>query len=375
MYPDQAGVFFMVLMLVCLIRFFQTPGWLWLVLFSAVAITDSLMRPAMNLVFPVLLLLAVLVQPRYRLAGGCCFAAFVVAMLGYGQYRAKVLDVAHLGYTPSYTGEQVFYNAYINSEDYGVVINPAMGPAVTEVIDRLTAALQPSPANNALIAELATVEPPEFTKFHLMLPTTVELTQRIWARPNYEYMQLIDRAAPDMLLLRAAAEIAWAEPVYVASYTLRNMALFLALPGFSHTRYNVAGFVYSGRNFYPAGEDLTEIDRFPEDSQAEARVPRPYREILKAVALAWHYTYWPFIFGSTALMVAGLLVVFAAPMLFSRAFIASFLAAVLLLLYNAAIVGAFADPDFRYEGMVLVVRAIIAGFGLVAIKPRWSRVS
>jgi hypothetical protein len=48
-------------------------------------------------------------------------------------------------------------------------------------------------------------------------------------------------------------------------------------------------------------------------------------------------------------------------------FLASLAAASVLLLYNAGVTAAFAEPDYRYHHFVLLLRVLISGFGAVVI--------
>jgi len=93
---------------------------------------------------------------------------------------------------------------------------------------------------------------------------------------------------------------------------------------------------------------------------------------MSRIAALWFASYDSFIRITSGLMIVGWLVVLAVP-IFSRAFVGCFAAATALLLYNALLQGAFADADYRYEAMVIVLRVTIAGFGLIAlISPRMS---
>ncbi len=374
LYPDEAGIFFTALSLTLLARYLVGVKVVYLYGFTAAAIFLSITRPAMNAVFPCLMLVAILFGSGARqrwlpLLG--CIAAFAIGLVAYHEYRARIFDVAHLGYTPSYTGEQVFYNAYVNSAARGVVLGPELGPAMTKVYADLTLALAPSPRESVLLRrDMIPVEPEQFAHDNLLLPTSADLIYRIWHEPNFEYSMLLDAVTDDATLLRASLEIAWALPGYVARYTLRNAGYFLVLPGFAHTRYNTQGMVYTGLNFYPAILDLTEIDRFPAPASDEARGPRQYPEAMEWIAAAWAAQYERFILVTTFLMAAGWIAVVSAPFLYSRAFLGAFTAASGLLLYNAIIVGAFAEPDFRYEAMVWVLRCTVGSLALVALKPK-----
>ena len=403
MYPDQACVFFSTLALCFLARHLAYGRPVALYLFTAAALFLSITRPAMNAVFPCLMLVAIVFGPRtpaktasrgrpvrgvspsrpvpdaarknFRhsvwLHYGICLAVFAAALVGYHQYRARVFDVARLGYTPSYTGEQVFYDPYVNSTDFGIVLGPQLGPAMGIVQQRLIAALTPSPQQSKLVTDLAAINPPDFARDNLLLATVDEAMFRIWHQPNYEYAMLIDEAVDDATLLAAAGEIARAHPLYIGAYVIRNAWHFIFEPGFAHTRGNTHGYSSTGLDLFPTGSDLGEIDRFQAADIALAKQGSDYPNAMAALAHAWRWGYWGFIFATSFLMVAGWAVVFAVPFLFTRAFVGAFLAATGLLLYNALIVSAFADPDIRYEAMVLVLRAAVAGFAILAARPRW----
>jgi hypothetical protein len=51
----------------------------------------------------------------------------------------------------------------------------------------------------------------------------------------------------------------------------------------------------------------------------------------------------------------------------SSGFVAPLIAASALLAYNVAVVSAFAEPDFRYHHFIVLLRILIAGYGLFAL--------
>jgi hypothetical protein len=372
-YHDQACVFFMMLALFWLNLFLVRGRFGWLYLFSLAAMFDSVTRPAMNLVFPLLLAVAWLFGPRPRrwLPYAACLCGFAASIVAYQAYRSHVFAGTGRDGRPSYTGEQVFYNAYINSVEYGVDLAAEPGVAMARVRDEVRRALRPTPRLNPLIGNFIADqnEPPGFAEENLLLPSVEALSERIWRQPNYEYWMLITLIVDDRTLLRATLEIVAAHPGYFAAYTLRGAAHFLFAPGYAHTRYNTHGYSPVGQRFYPEETDLTEVAKFPARAQAELGRPAPFPALMAGIASLWVPAYGTYIGITSILMIVGWLSALAAPSQFTRAFLGCFAAATLLLLYNALIVGAFVDPDYRYEAMVLVLRGLVAGFAILALRP------
>jgi hypothetical protein len=360
-YHDQTCIFASVLALTFLGLYlaYEHRAWLWL--FLAAAIFASISRPAMNAVFPCLMFVAIAFGPRrhwWSILG--CIAVFGLSLLAYQTYRSHVFDTARLGYTPSYAGEQIFYDAYVNAEELGYPLNDLHAPR----FDLLRAALHRYLGQPDKLAEAIEAEPQSF-QANFRYP---DLEQRIWQHPNYEYALFLDGVASDDLLLGAALDIYRAWPAYAVRVVARNLWHFVFFPGFAHTRYNLVGYTQTGLQFYPAGSDSTEISLFPSVAQAEMRTsPDP---VLDLIAPWWMRLYQPFIFASSLLVLMGWAAICSAPRLHSRAFIGIFLAATGLFVYNALIVSAFAEPDYRYQGMILVLRIALCGFALIAIKPK-----
>jgi len=114
-----------------------------------------------------------------------CAAIFAFGMVAYHEYRAHVFDVARLGYTPSYTGEQVFYDPYIDAADFGIKLGPEIGPNMAKVDAALREKLSPVPAESELLRASLDQNTAQFNEANFGL-TVPELVERIWRQPNYE---------------------------------------------------------------------------------------------------------------------------------------------------------------------------------------------
>ncbi|MBV8777116.1 MAG: hypothetical protein JO258_07960 [Alphaproteobacteria bacterium] len=370
LYHDQACMFFMMLTLCWYVLFVARQKYFWFYLFTAAAFFDSVTRPAMNLIFPALLLLAIVFGPRplrwrhYVIS----LAAVAIVIAGYHAHRNKVFDVASLGYMPSYTGEQVFYATYINSADYSVDLSKRAGPALSEVRAKLWHALtEPTPEEAEQVKGFVASEPKEFADAELKPFAPEVLFERIWHQPNYEYLLLIETVVDDHTLLRSAVEIILHHPWYFATYTLRGAWHYLFDPGWAHTRFNTAGYVHVRLDFYPLLVDPTEAQALPARAQAEVLEPPAYPLLMEKIANGWLGFFNPLIKVTSVLMVLGWAILAIGARRFSRSFIGCFAGASVLLLYNALIVGAFAEADYRYEMMVMVLRVAVAGFGLATL--------
>lgn len=363
-YPDQAGIFFTLLSLWALAMWLTRGDVRWLVVLTGAGLMLSVTRPALNAAFPCLMVVAILFGQRrwWPLVG--CAAAFLLGLIAYHGYRANVFDVAKLGYTPSYTGEQVFYNAYVNSGDLPQGLTDDIGPNMAVVMEMVHAKLRQPELIAASVEQVSR----EFAATYFLQPPE-KLEALVWRWPNYEYGLLIDGMVDDATLLRAAGEIALAHPWYTARYILRNLGHFLFWPGYAHTRNNDLSFTVLGLQFYPEVKDWAQIAVFSPENQEFVTESRRFGDFRWIWGRVWLHAYWPFVWGTSFLAIAGWIAVISAPFLHSRAFVGAFMAVTGLIFYNALIVGAFAEPDFRYENMILILRALAAGFGLVACWP------
>jgi hypothetical protein len=398
---DQIYVFFTILMSMWIILFFARANYRYLYLFTIACVAASVSRPAGNLLFPSFLVLAIVASPRPRVIGHyiACATIFVTSIASYQFYRYEVFDMGHQKSIPSYTGEQIFYNLYQNSREYGITLGPDIGPAMRQLDTALRDALGPVPQENDFLRTHITPGLERFTAAAFLPFTRDELMQRIYLVPNWEYYLLLCDAAPsDQVMLRAAIEVALAHPLYVLRYSMRNFIVFLFHPGYAHTRYNLNPFGPVRLDFLPtlSGVDPSAAAGIAPRAVQEAKLQilpqeKPiFRELLSNLdAFAerfWTSWYQSFVKITAILIVVSWLALACSAVcairrprrgnaicepvaLWSRqsGFSAAALSASLPLLYNTAITAAFAEPDYRYHHFILLVRILVAGFGAIAL--------
>ena len=90
----------------------------YLYFFTFACLAASVSRPAGNLLFPLFLILAFFAGPRPRVLRHYLISLLIFASLtaAYQWHRYVVFDVRNQPSMPSYTGQQVFYNLYLNSQ-------------------------------------------------------------------------------------------------------------------------------------------------------------------------------------------------------------------------------------------------------------------
>src|SRR5262249_39378751 len=396
-----------------LLIFLQTRKFLFLYSFAFAAIAASISRPAGNALFPFLLVMAYLAvrgNVRHYLA---CALIFVAALAFYGWHRYVIFDMRHSPTIPSYTGEQLFYNPYVNTYDYGIRLVPReVGPNLVAVVERLRERLQPSPKDSVFVQQVIDSYPQgyqrEFIEANILPFTVDELIDRVFAVPIYEYWSLLCAAAEDRLMLAAAWEVMRAYPGLVLRYSLRNLWHFVFDPGYAHTRYNLGHFHSNGLPLYPAigGEDpaaaIALAARAVREVQFDPLQPQPpiVGLMFRGIVKLWHRNYRRFVSGIAALMCvawAAALVGFAClarghrtgsarePLRypppqagegrvgdFDPGLLACVVTASVVFGYNALVTSVVVDPDFRYRQMMELQAVLVAGFGLVCLRHWWQ---
>jgi hypothetical protein len=397
---DQLYIFSVELMLCLLLIFVQTKQPRFLYFFTIAAICASVARPAGNALFPLFLLIGYLAARGSLLHYLACSAVFAAFVAGYAWHREVIFDMQHSAATPSYLGQQVFYNPYLNTLDYGIRLSPHdVGPNFTRAVDELRNRLQPSPRDSEFVATQygRTGAKAEFASAHIDPFTTDELMDQVLARPNWEYYTLLCVANDDHVLLAAALEIARTHPSLILRYSVRNFLHFTFDPGYKHSRYNLNPFRPEALLFYPAEGAVDEnVTGFPARAVRELSFdPVPHEPsivhlLFKAMQTAWQKSYKAQVAILAWLMCVAW--VTAAVGIFQavrprakfatmiapnsgglpesdNALIASIVIASLVFGYNAAVTAIFAEPDFRYRQASDLQAILIGGLGLIAMQP------
>jgi hypothetical protein len=401
---DQLYIFTAQLMLCMLLVFVQSKQTRFLYLFTAAAVCASLARPAGNALFPLFIVVAYLAVRGRIVHYVACSAIFAASVVGYAWHREAIFDLKHAAQTPSYFGQQAFYDPYLNTLDYGIRLSPDVGPNFAQAVEELRQRLQPDPQHSELIYRVYAIGPyaTEFAQAYMDPLTTDQLIDHVLTTPNWEYYRLLCLANDDRVLLSASWEIARAHPGLIVRYWVRNLLHFIFVPGYKHSRFNFNSFAAEGLIFYPSAPPGDGVP-WQISAQATHEVnfdpaslePSVVRGLFAAVQAAWLKSY------PVSVMLIGLLMCFAwlsvalsvantallrfrpafaiklqrtGAVAFSAALIASIVIASLVFGYNAAVTAAFAEPDFRYRQISDLQAISIAGLGLVALQ-FWFEVS
>jgi hypothetical protein len=400
LHHDQTYIFFSVLSLSLLVIFVQSKETRFLYSFILAASCASVTRPAGNALVPIFLLIGYLTARGRIVHYAVCLVIFGTFVGLYAWHRYLIFDVENVGSVPSYAGEQIFYNPYVNALDYGIHLSPkAIGANFTLVIEHLRAELQPSPKRSTFIArEIANNYTGDgarqFADANILPLTANQLIDRVLSRPNYEYWSLLSDANDDRLMFKAALELMRTYPGLVLQYFARNLFHVIFAPGYKHSRYNLDPSSPAGLEFYPANGYVSP--------EGQALLPRAVRELngdstdrpiavrylFKKAQFAWRKSYKSFtnivggfmsvawITGIVGLVNLGLgsrlkpangaRFESRIPVKF-ESLAASIIVASLLFGYNAAVTALFVDPDFRYRQMIDLQAILIAGLGATSL--------
>jgi hypothetical protein len=386
---DQTYMFFMMLVIAMLAVFLQSREYRFLYFFTFAAIAASFSRPAGNLLFPIVLGVAYVTVRGRILHYLACVVIFVVVAAIYQWHRYEIFDMRHQPSVPSYTGQQVFYNLYVNSGEFGIRLSPDLGPAMRQITEKLREQLRPDLRESKFIQAATGQYPAEFASTYLWPYTPDQLVQQIFATPNYEYYMLLGSADPnDQSYLRASWEIAQAHPLYVLQFSARNMLKYLFDPGYGHTRYNARPYHKGGLEFIPAMGEISNPASAPERAVREMRY-LPLREQRPSVQLAFQtiMDFWKLYFAEVVRITSVLMVIAWAGVLFQfscllaprtrlcqsfmfpgrDSIVASIIASSIFLLYNAAVTAAFAEANYRYFHFSELLRILISAFAVVLL--------
>lgn len=406
---DQAFVFFCIVTIWTFCRFvaYKQPRYLYW--FTLAVIGASLTRPAGNLLFPVFIIVAYLaarvVSLRHYVA---CVLLFAGAVGAYQIHRYVILDMANRDYVPSYTGQQIFYNLYMNSKEYGIILSEDLGPGIRAITDQIHEAMLPEPRSSEILKSFMNWEsnPSDFTE-KVTIPflnkyffpySAAEFRSQLYRDPNWEYSLLMTVVVPnDQLFLKASWEVVRAYPLYPLKYAARNLWLLMYEPGYFHTRFNPVP-LFRGGQFFPfdgqagiGGSIFGAASAalgLPAKASREigfdslAAQPDWARQLYGAIKSAWFAGYDAAVRISLALMlIAWLYVALYGAAIFVPSFgitrrlavlggpdlVAPIICVSVLLMYNALATAVFAEPDYRYHHMIVPIKVVLAGFGAIAV--------
>jgi hypothetical protein len=400
LHHDQAYVFFTVVDAWLFTRFVVTGRPRDLYWLTAALIATSFTRPAGVLLFPPLLAVAYLVRRGPLKPYAVSILIFLVATVAYQFQRYEMFDKGQAD-PPSYTGQQIFYNFYINAGEYGIALGPELGPNMRAITETVRADMQPDPSHSAALAAFVAMDqmPRPFYEKYFLPFSADELVERIYRVPNWEYFYMMcELVNSDRLFLGASWEIFKAHPLYALQFTLRNAWYFLYNPGWVHGRFSVSPFFQSVRYFPPdpvggfPGAFVDElVSMYPWDpiftaAKREAKfdnlgaLPNVVRHLYAAIRIAWLSAYHPMVLVLFWLTIAAwlsVLIHWASAFRWSWSvrlrnaigtadIYGPILGTSTILMYNVVVTCAFAEPDYRYHDMILLNRIVLAGFGAVA---------
>jgi hypothetical protein len=404
LHHDQPYIFFTMLSLYAFNRFMLTRTAGSLYGMSASIFSAGLMRDAGAGLFWLLLPLCALRGGRKIYVPAVVAALlFIAANAAYSQYRSALMgSLAAERAGVGGPGIQAFYNIYINTSEFGVVLSPDMGPSVGRILSGLHRCALPSPSQSEQLALWRMSGSAEFNRENIFRYTADELVEKVATKSNREYFYLIlasgcvadSFSVLDGILLKASIEIALAHPLYVMELFLRNVFYMLYDPGWLHGRFTTAPMFRGGLSF-PFGDYATlpqggtvldtrlsdralrEISFIPLERQ-----PRLIRDVYFFIYWAWYYSYSPvtIIVGCLAWfawisMLIGLLQrAINSPRLarwsklwLSESVIPAATGVSVLLLGNVAVTAMAVDPLYRYDFSILMLKITLAGVGCAVL--------
>lgn len=376
MHHDLPYIFFSMLTLYLAIVFLSSGrrGYLYLAIASLIAV--SLIRPGGNaLAAPLLLVVLVLKPSKWRHYLLCALVVAICA-LAYAAHRVSLLGETPQGHVPSYFGHQIFYNLYVNSADYGVRVEPSLGPATAHLFARAREQIKDGSLDSKALDEWYHAhnfpEPTKerwFTGFNGRPEAFIET---LIQEPSHDYFEFFSFAEQDdRVFLDASLEIVKHYPIYPLRYTRRNLFLLLWSPGVAHGRYGGRSFAEEKIYFLPfTGSFAVE--------QVKAYVPPPGRDELLAPnsrlarsIIEWldpTIDQWKRYYRDGNQVVFMLAAVALIGALFGQgALRAAACIAWLFLLYNATVTAAFAEPNYRYHFFLVPILLVCAGLGVAII--------
>ncbi len=400
LHHDQPYVFFSVVDTWLFTRFViggRPRDLYWL---TAALIATTFTRPAGALLFPLMLAIAYLVRRGPLKPYAVSVLIFLIATVAY-QFQRYEMFVRGQADPPSYTGQQVFYNLYINAGEYGIALGPELGPNMRAIAETVRADMQPDPAHSTALAAFVAMDQmprPFYEKY--FLPFSADgLVEQIYRVPNWEYYYMMcELVTSDRLFLGASWEIFSAHPLYALQFALRNAWYFLYNPGWVHGRFIVSPIFQSVRYFppdpvggFPGAFVDALVPMYPWDpsftpAKREAKFdslgaqPNGVKHAYAAIRAAWLSAYHPvvsFLFWLTIAAWLSVLVHWASAFRWrwsvrlrdaigTADIYGPILGISTILMYNVIVTCAFAEPDYRYHDMIILIRIVLAGFGAVA---------
>lgn len=387
-YHDQAYAFFVLLSVWLLVAYIVSKRPVYLYVGILASLITSLTAPMGNLLWVTFIGLGFVLArgPIRRYA--VCLTMAIVVLLGYVYYRHVLFEIPVGHHMPSYAGEQVFYDLYMNSREFGITLSPELGPAMRELTARAYRAFLPDPRRSTLLAQED--EPAAFREKYYYPYTAQQMRTQLYAQPNWEYYTFLTDAAPDDdLFLSASLEIARAHPRYVLKYTLRNLWALLHTPGQKHGRYSAQPFGPEGNPFPLGVHGYTQLAFLPANAPAVKELqfydlgglPPPVRNAYDSLRSQWPGIFHWTVEGSFYLMLLGLIAVCLRLLstvphvpglsgirtmlgrILPTASGGALVAAGIILLENYTITSMFAEPDLRYYSMMEELRFVVAGLG------------
>lgn len=392
---DQAYGFFLVVSATLWIAYVVSRRPAYLYWGTASFLFTGVTSPMGNLLFLTFLMGAFVVVRGPVVRYAACLGVGVILLLGYIVYRHVLFGIPLGHEMPSYMGEQAIYDPYVNAGEYAIGLSPDIGPAMRQVIERTDRAVPQDPQQlRSAMAEMYKGHESFPEKYYYSL-TAPQLRSQLFAHPNVEYFYfLLGAVDDDRLDLAASLEIARRYPGYIAGYSLRNIGMLLAAPGWKHSRFNDNGFQYEGNPFplavhgydgppllngisanAPAARELRSYDF--------TALPYPVRIVDRLLQSKY---YWPVVSrwavtGTFAFILAG---AFSLGLRFLLAALrisrlsgisaaidrvlpapvdVAFAGAAVMLLEVYVITGMYVDPAMRYYHQLEGLRFVVAGFG------------
>lgn len=348
-----------------------------MLLLSAVLVSASLTRPALLLIcLPVFLLIFMAKINEWRRTL-FWFSLTIAATLT----TTSIIDRSTNSSGLSYSGTQIFYNAYVNSSEFGINLETA-GPKTKKLFDIVEQGLNKGDARAISDEYFVAHGLNKLVQEKMFLPFLADpasMVGQIKKFPNHDYFEFLCLFVNDNQFLGSALELYLNNPVYFFQIGFRNIYMLFTEPGYMHSRRMVQNYAYQIREGQPK---LNDYLGYNNSEQFHYVYPRSITEVRDSGGPNvfsendWknHDNYLiRTIFGTSPIFKStelwlGWVNLLASLSIISFVFIRHLRWAIainaIVLMYLNSITGFFAEPNYRYFYMALPLLLQQSAFGL-----------
>lgn len=356
---DQLYIALSVTSLFTAIKFYEKPGFRWLLVASITWSAFIFTKPAANLIIAALLLSYIVSDflnknlTRRRILFYISFLLIVASSAyAYSRYRESFFEKDAFGNTPSYTGQQIFYNFYVNAPSYGMRIDEMGGPETKKLLFDIKSKVFTVPDSKIQGWLSANNFSKEFIKLVYKDPHVRDnIYNSIITCPEADNFWLLSYLMQDVdaPFLRASEELAWYHPIYFLSYTAANIWRMFLGPPAAHGRLALSCSATQDPTgiYFPSipGGIFGAISK---KNRAELSVSTKFlgaqKFLMHKFSRYWELNFLSFLRISAIFTMFGIIFIKFIPKFVRLVFVTS----LLFVLYNDGVTAAFADPMTRY---------------------------